>query len=366
MNSSALKVNADYEAVLFGGNPAEDINQTIEFLAFFLEQKPLLSSKNYPADYLLYVERVSGHRPQVISKADAVLWWGKLEDIKTEQLLNSKITSTKLMMKEGWCDTTAIIYNQKELSQIKPGSALLIKDPYSMSGRGFISYQDLAQDGALSTLQKKLEKTPLIAEPLLDRKHDFSHYIFTDGSKICYQNLVDSRFQYKGTVFTNWKKANVEQLPFYSEIGESEWQKFEQALTLIQQLYSTLAQDLKQQMGFSVDSFTYLQESKLKIRYLSEVNFRRTMGLVAYQLSQTYAKERSWSSLLIEKSFKGKGDFAALKKRLHEVLLTEEKESGVIILSPGNSRFEMFYLCAENAGEGEKLQLRLQALLANT
>lgn len=363
MNHHPIKVNADYESALFGGAESLEINQALEFLALFLEQRPLHSLKNYSQEYLLYVEAVAGWKPIITKDPPAEMWWGRLENPQLERTLNSKITSTNLVITQGWCQHTAIINSAAEF-KLSDRIPLLIKDPHSMSGRGFMALKPAEE--VPKHLREKLQSRCYIVEPLEDRRYDFSHYYFPDGTNICYENLVDQRFQYKGSVFQNWRQATIDTLSFYHLPASSHWSEFSSALKTIEFTYREMANSLQQSIGFSVDSFIYQQDSQLKIRYLSEVNFRRTMGMVTYQLAQKYASSYPWASLRIEKSYKSSGGFLEIKKRLNELLLSQSKDSGLIILSPGDSRFEMYFLCAINQVAGEQLKQRMDQLLSNS
>lgn len=362
---NAIKVNADYESVLFSGKGSDVINQSIEYLAFFLEAAPLFTSKKYSAPYLTYVESITGHLPRIVHQGKAELWWGKLQNEGVERLLNSKITSTQLMLKQGWGQDLHILKEVKDFEKLDLSKNFIIKDPFEMSGRGFTLLREYPSEDESKAWESKFQKSPLIAEPLLERRYDFSHYLFPDGHTICYQNLVDGRFQYKGTAFENWRDAKPENLPFYSEIDASEWKHFQDALLTIRLVYQQLSQGLSEEVGFSVDSFIYKQESKLKIHIMSEVNFRKTMGFICYLLAQKYAQQSPWARLLIQPSYKNQGGFEEVHKRLNHLLLHSQSESGVIILSPGDARFETFFLCARDRHEGEKLEAELNRLLTD-
>jgi hypothetical protein len=84
------------------------------------------------------------------------------------------------------------------------------------------------------------------------------------------------------------------------------------------------------------------------------------MGRVTYELAQKFGLERPWNMLLVSKSF---NNFENLKNRLASLLYQKDKESGLIILSPGDTRFDLFFLTAENAELGAKLMKDLSELL---
>ena len=347
-----LKVNADYEVELFHQNLAPPaINQSIEFLLFFLESRPLFSVKKYSAEYLHYVEKLTGHAPQIVNKGPFDNYWGSLKNIEVERWWNSKLTSTELIIQKGWCTDTLIIRREDDLKRINPNRDLLLKDPYGMSGQKFhllrfaISLKERQE-----VLEKSLRNKPFIIEPYFNRKYDFSQYIFPDGKVIAYQNEVDEKFQYKGTVFNSVHSTFLEDLTFYSQLTEAKWAHFKDQTQQIIEFYSVHPNEL----GYSIDSFIYEENGELNIRVMSEINYRRTMGRMTYELSQKYAANKSWTALLMAKSS---------GNPLWKILAGRD---GVMVLSPGDSRFEIIFLYADNLGEGLQLIAKINSLLPDT
>jgi len=98
VSMKALRVNADYEVELFHNKIASPaINQSIEFMLFFLKDNPLYSQKIYSTDYLNYVEKITGHVPQIVNKGSYDNFWGALKNKDLEKWWNSKITHTELI-----------------------------------------------------------------------------------------------------------------------------------------------------------------------------------------------------------------------------------------------------------------------------
>lgn len=345
------KVNADYELALFHNMLGpQKLNQALEFFPLFLSDRPVLSSKKYSETYLSYIEGISGNKPQFVIQGKTENWWGDLKNIDLEKKLNSKELSAQLMIDEKWCEDTQIINSIHEL-KIKPNKQYLAKDPYGMSGQNFVVFTK-GEEGKLP--QAKL----LIIEPLFERKWDFSHYVFND-QVICYENVVDERFQYKGSLFQDISATNVQNLSFYSEISREEWDKFQQALKRIIAFYKEAGAP----HSYSIDSFVYKTPTGYKIRFLSEINYRRTMGRTAYELSLKYAGEKSWSLMILGKPLKEDDPFHYIQNKIEAVKWNNESKEGVIQLSPGDSRFEIFLLTARSKSVGEKLFQLLNKLL---
>lgn len=347
----SIKVNADYEAVLFGKKESLPvINQALEFLALFVDSRPLFSLKSYSEEYLQHVESFTGRRPVIKKSTDFENWWGELKDLELEKKLNSKEMSTRLNIEHGWSKDTHFMTKAEDLSVLRGDLKYLAKNPFGMSGQNF----------SLVSKNDPPKSYPVIVEPLLDRVYDFSHYVFPNGQRICYQNFVDKRYQYRGTVFRDYTSPSRENLKFSHEISNEEWQKFDEALDVIVKVYQTPA--LKS--GFSVDSFVYKESDELKIRALSEVNYRRTMGEVAFELALKFGGLRGWSMLLLSK--KSPLDFASLKKKMAPIEWTADYSRGVIMLSPEDVRYDIFFLSALNETEGIQLMKEMKSLLPDT
>ena len=347
-----FKVNADYEVELFHQKLAPPaINQSIEFLLFFLESRPLFSQKKYSAEYLHYVEKLTGHAPQIVNKGPFENYWGSLKNSEVEKWWNSKLTSSELIIQKGWCTDTLIIRSEDNLKKINTNRDLLLKDPYGMSGQKF---QLLRFGTSLKERQEVLEKSlrnkPFIIEPYFNRRYDFSQYIFPDGKVIAYQNEVDEKFQYKGTVFNGVQSASLKDLSFYPLIREDKWADFQDQTQQIIEFYSLHPNEL----GYSIDSFIYEENGELKIRVMSEINYRRTMGRITYELSRRFAANKSWTALLMTKTS---------ANPLWKILAGIE---GVMVLSPGDSRFEILFLSADNLAEGLQLIEKINHLLPDT
>lgn len=303
-----IRVNVDYESVLFHGRSGPPVmNQALEFLAFYLQDFPVLTTKKYSPEFLEKVRNLSGRNPATTGSGNARNWWGPLENPEREMWMNSKLTSFRLSLSQGW--TEGGIYSRDQLLYLSLEVPSLIKDPFNMSGKGIIAVspgENLSLPGALSG--------ELILEPLLERKYDFSHFIFPDGKMICYENLVDEKFQYRGTRFPSMKDFTVQSLSFYKQLSPEKWEEFLSRLGTVRSHYGDPSP-----YGYSVDSFVYEKNGDLLIHPLCEVNARRTMGSVAFELAKKL----------------GQGQ---------EVALTLKKPlfKNSILLSPENVRFEIY------------------------
>lgn len=285
-----IKVNADYESVLFHGKQGPAVmNEALEFLAFYLQDLPVLTDKDYTPEFFSHVESLTGRKPRTVRKGMARNWWGPLENPEKERWMNSKLTSFEFALQNDWVKGSVL--SREEVLKLTPGMKLLVKDPFNMSGKGLV----VIEPGKPVHLPQAMSGK-LIVEPLLKRTKDFSHFVFPDGTKICYENLVDERFQYRGTLFSSLSDFSLKSLSFYEEL---DWSGFETVIQLIRQHYGT-----ETPYGYSIDSFVYEEGGEKKIFPLCEVNARRTMGLVAYELVKTLGRGTRGALTLREPLFK--------------------------------------------------------------
>jgi hypothetical protein len=350
-----IKVNADYESVLFGGPSLAKINEALDFLPLFLEDAPLLTHKKYSPSYLEMIQETRGSKPLLLTSGHASNWWGELKDIELERSLNSKLTSAQLSLAKGWIQESFILETAAEVQKLPlTPRPMLAKNANEMSGRGFLFLPHGVTEESKTDLAALVLKGPLILEPFLQRKFDFSHYIFPDGKAICYETLVDDRFQYKGTLFTDWENPSIESLTFFSRVPADLWNDFRLRLDVIRNFYAQKVSFADLAFGFSIDSIVHEEKNQMRIHPLCEVNFRRTMGRVAYDLSKRYAGPLPWTCFLILPACK---DSISRTESLR-------RTKRFIHLSPEGARFTMVFLMAANKHEAKKMLSELQKLLA--
>ncbi len=302
-----IKVNADYEMVLFHGKSGPPfMSEALEFLAFYLQDLPVHTTKEYGQEFLSHVTEVSGRVPKIVRHGQPLNWWGPLTNLAREKWLNSKLTSFQLALTHGW--TEGKILSRNEVLALTIDQETLVKDPHGMSGKGLI----ILRPGVPIVVPQALQGN-LIVEPLLKRKFDFSTFVFPDGNQITYQNLVDEKFQYRGTLFSSPDNLSETSLSFYQDVPKEQWKKYRDALNVIRQEVGHT------EYGFSVDSFVHDVNGNNRIHILSEVNARRTMGLIAFEMMKLTRR--------------GKKTALTLKKPYFEDHL---------LLSPSKSLFEIY------------------------
>ncbi len=100
---------------------------------------------------------------------------------------------------------------------------------------------------------------------------DFSSLVLGSGEITYYKNIVDSQFQYKGTLCC----------PSRTGANQSFW-TIRKRIKKVADFYFSLGASAP----FSIDSYLYLEEGEVKLCLLSEVNVRKTMGLCRLEPKQ--------------------------------------------------------------------------------
>ncbi|MFZ4712508.1 MAG: hypothetical protein ACOYL6_02240 [Bacteriovoracaceae bacterium] len=342
------KANFDYEIELFTGKNKPKLNQEFEYLFWWTDaKKGLLSTViHYEREYLDYIEGLVHEEVGQTTKPAEKNWWGRLSNPKQEKLLNSKITSSQFAIENNLAHPKTKIVTDVSEMNFAESKQYVLKNPYLMSGKGFMRFLGSEfQSTAKAWAEKQLKQNPLIFEPWLKKRHDFSTYIFLQEEKMeSYFNLSNDQGNYKGTVVYSDPNSVFEDL---EERGVNLDYYF-QSLNLIREHYTQLGANL----GMSVDSFTYEENEVLKTYYLSEVNYRKTMGLIALKLKKFLAANGVGQLLMVTK----KDDchfnhFTDYKAHFDGHLYDEKSKKGIILLSPPNQQFSTFFLAAHNKEE---------------
>lgn len=264
-------VNTDYESVLFHQKPSLKMARELEFLGLWLNEE-VKNVQSYDDSYLLHIERYTGRRPKLCKKNNRGRnWWGDLSNLEVERFLNSKKTSLEIAiaLEENY---GRILENESDLELLDPEADYIFKSFSGVSGKGHKSISQL-----------KANDFPLIAETLHSREIDFSTYCFSNGHKIFYQNFIGKNFGYKGSLFDQERASSLLELDFVKKYSHLDWKKY---LADVDYIYDFVRE--RGQNGFSIDSYIFEQG----IRSLCEINYRRTMGVTAFEIAKKVSKER--------------------------------------------------------------------------
>lgn len=296
-------VNTDYESVLFENKPSLKMVRELEFLALWLEDQ-VQNTQNYSEEYLAHIEKLRGKRPKLVGKnLHAKNWWGALENLQIERLLNSKKTSLELSYSFGE-NVGSVLYHESELAKLDPHQTYLFKSFSGVSGRGH-----------KFSSQLKPQDFPLIAEVFHQRKIDFSTYCFSNGDKIYYQNFISPQFGYKGSLFDLENVHSLKDLSFTKQLSHLAWDDY---LFHVETIYQFVRN--KGDGGFSIDSYVFDNS----IRSLCEINYRRTMGMTAYEIARNISQKR-FQLFLIFKTDLEHHILNSITNQLEAVLLSHEK-----------------------------------------
>lgn len=285
-------VNTDYESILFENKPSLKLVRELEFLGLWLNDS-VKNVVDYDQKYLEYIQSYTGTQPSLVrSDKKAINWWGELKDLSKERYLNSKETSLHLARELGESFGT-IVNSFSELESLEPDKKYLFKSFSGVSGRGhkFID-------------QIKESDFPLIAEEFHNRDIDFSTYVLSSGEFIFYQNFIGPQFGYKGSFFDLENAESLLDLDFVKN-RDLDWRDYLEKIKSITKVVRSYGSH-----GFSVDSYVFNQ----KIRSLCEINYRRTMGITAYEIARKVSSKRFQLFLIIktDKTFHGIKDVVVL------------------------------------------------------
>lgn len=302
--------NTDYEELLFSDDPHRIIsntkNQQLEFLAWLLGHETIYTQRDYKTDYLSFISSLTGITPRTQKKkAQIKTLWGNIEPLSEMRDLNSKITSTDFAIKNHLAHPSTRF--EGGIMNLQEGE--LAKSPFSFSGRGHIVQNEKLQKDQLYIFEKKLKRTM-----------DFSTLRFENKS-IFYKNIVDDFFQYKGSLISSQN--------FYPHFLEEKIaKKYIEDINLITNHFD---RGLEFQESYSIDSFLYSEEDQTKLYSLCEINYRSTMGKMAYLLSQKLFTNFNCHYL-------------ALSTKRVEIA----DNLNVLCLSPKDNKLHLYFMAAED------------------
>lgn len=290
------KVDLDYESFLFDSNYTEDSVSNLKIIRefeyiFFLVNKnecTLKNARDYEKNYLNKLKTLDFFIPQFNPRAtNAISWWGNRHNYSTEQILNSKITSAELGVKNNWgfyCG--AIVKSSDEVEdhvkKFPQYKNWIIKRPHSFSGIGHYQFNS---DNMNKFIMSKTIQGEVLLEPLYKRVFDVgTTFVIEDGiinRQFMVENINSANGGFKGGVgassLDKFKKYILE--------------KYDYDLSELEETTKDIAQkylDMGAINNIQIDSFVYEEDGHLKLYPLVEVNYRKTMGLVIQALADKY------------------------------------------------------------------------------
>lgn len=323
-------VNVDFEEMLQAKPPRLSLRASVEFLALWVQDKPLLASRSYSEDYLHYVRTHSERPVSIAAKGEGDFWWGEITNIERMRRLSSKTEFLKWWQARWPLEARACnAWNEVEAA-IGEGQ-WLIKKSDGMSGRGHLRVNRTELPALKSRLENDVA-AGVVVEPLFERTRDLSALWLPEEKRfIYYRNLVDERFQWRGAILEKDNHASL-------LVNTGEWQKH------LQQLQQDVAGQ-GHHGPFSVDAFFYKKDGREMFHPGSEMNPRKTMGWVTYQLGQK-RKPPVVTLALLPLVLKGESWNKAAQ-------LTDAR-----LLSPEACPFVWYWIEAENLVELEEKRAR--------
>lgn len=325
-----ILVNVDYENVLFGGPSLLARIHALEFIAFWVQDNPVVIHRQYSDFYLEHIKQSCSRTPKISSQDSGTPWWGELKDISLEKRLNSKIWA-----RDWWGSRYKfqgkICFSELEvLELIQDNQWWLIKRNFGMSGQGNRKVK-LDQWDKNKTVFQSWFSDGVIVEPLRNRTSDISALWLPNEEKyIYYRNQIDNHFQWRGVELENG--------------GDLQLNEEEKLLLLT---WSKDLNDLKDDIigqgykgPFSVDAFFYNSNDKLQFHPCSEINARKTMGWIAYNL--WLRNKTPFSSLFLENKKINNSEWMLRLKKI---------DVGVTLISPEQSLFTWYWVEASSLTE---------------
>jgi len=306
--------NADYEQFLFSSKEQYQFqfnrtNLEFEYFILITQSEPLYSKTKFSKNYSDFIQETFQKEflvKESIKKSDELRAWSMNEQVGFE--IASKKTAHKLNQELFHYDDIKLI---KEGEQLKDNTFYILDG--ELSGRGHFLYpKDKIK------IEKMLSQgIELIAEPKRERTRDISTLFMSVDEFVVYENFVDEHCQYKGSIISD---LSLE--PWYEE--------YVLDAKRVHQKY----QKLGIEYPFSIDSYFYLENEELKIKVLSEVNARKSMG---------------WMANWLHKFFKSKYSLFFISRE-------NLKESALLKLNPEGKMFNCYFAHSSNYSDINNLR----------
>jgi hypothetical protein len=263
--------NADYEQFLLSHKKnyqfqLSKINKEFEYFILITEDNPLYTDSQFSKEYSQRIKNTFAKEFHTTKENKSLTPW--CMPLNTSSKIVSKKTAMKFNQDHfGYSDIKLVSKEDK----LKDNTYYVLDG--ELSGRGHylfprdrVRIQKLLNDGH-----------ELICEPKRERKRDISTLFLSRDEFVVYENIIDQQCQYKGTLIKNYD-------------GEVWYQDYLKDINKIHDYYKSLGI----QYPFSIDSYFYSEGSDIKLKVLSEVNARKTMGWMANWLHRFFSCKESF------------------------------------------------------------------------
>lgn len=319
--------NLDFELLLekeYYEKPTYNkVNAALEYLFFWYgEDAYLYSEKEYSDEYFDYIKGLTGTRPQITrDDSEMICWWGALdskEDFLREKEINSNQTAHEARQELGFNQVQSKLINSKEELQgfiSAQEKTYVVKNNFGFSGKG------------LNFQIEKVKNFPVVAEPWVHRVRDFGVFV-SDEKFFIVQNNMTKNGSYRASLVKAFNEASALEGPSRRVF---DYYKKRFNVDKVQ-----------------LDTFQFLEDSEVKYQHLCEVNHRKSMGQIAYFLSQKYGKGVSFMAMVPKDKMKSFPNFKELYEELGPMNFNPVTKKGIIILSSSQEDFQTFFLCEES------------------
>jgi hypothetical protein len=277
MELSRYFVNFNYETQLFDGKLSTDLSSPIwremEFLYFYMQKNPsiLCTTNSYQSiDFELWSQRgcVIPNIDTSLEKAEG--WWGSLENLELERVLNSKKTSFQVI---------------KSLDFLPHDCQLLQRDELPRNFEGKILKGLHGYSGAANYLPPfnidKVRGEEFIVEPYFSVKLNLGHFINTN--KIQHYLILNR----PSGSFMGGIHLSSDTLDSLLKCFGCTKEELEEKVHKIFEEYKKFGSINYLQ----VDSFIYEEEDKFKLYIGHDIQHRKTMGSFLMALKDYFSTE---------------------------------------------------------------------------
>ncbi len=316
-------VNLDYEWVLFGKTVPEGrlhrIQKEFEFIFLFVEESKsqLYSNFIYPDDYLNSVRNYVTHLNDITNlKKNLTNWWGKLEKLKEEKKINSKISALEISRKINLLPEGVMVVNSVEeflqhLDSFSIVEEFILKDPNSMGGQGNFIFRKRELGRSILKIKSMINSGPVIFSPFFNRTYDLGTLINLESNSLS----THLNFNTKFGIFRGGRVAPKELLPDNFVV---------KTISIINEYKSIGATHQLQ-----IDSFLYQDTNgEHKFYHLLEANYRKTMGYFIRSICHHFKNKIENPSLLI--IYRSDLTVDLFHSEQQKILL----DNGMVIVSP--------------------------------
>ncbi|PIK13926.1 hypothetical protein [Halobacteriovorax sp. JY17] len=326
MEEVKYHLNLDYENFLSGSSKKIKGASWFDHIFFFIntnEKSILKTTYKFSEEYLEHLLSLNLLSNKVSYKGASIPWWGKCVDLEKEKFFNSKISMTELGIREGWIPIPSVITKNEAIKKLT--YPMIARAEWGFSGRGVSVIRNLEDIEKISTTS--------VFSQFVEKYKDYGvTFNLNDKSFFIIENYIDQYGQFKGGELKSIDDS----------IGGENFKILE---VIRDKLASLGAKD-----SIQIDTFTY----KDGFHPFVEVNYRKTMGLMAHSLNRIFPEKFVYWGILkitISKNF----------KELLEVL--SEFEERVVLLSPVD-KFISVALLSDKPLDGRKVFQDLEKFIS--